>query len=171
MVAEAAREQARFEERETILTGPIFGPRMTAPTDEPAAREARVLAAWELTPEHFARFAKLTSGTRRPLVVWPEDLRTKKEPDGMRFRIRLAQRRLRNHFVARVPQDFRAGRVRRRFSSRRDVNFRPSRVHRAGFAWPPAHGSGRRRDRPPAGRAAPPRCRSRLPGAARTRAL
>jgi tRNA pseudouridine13 synthase len=86
---DAAAEQQRFDSRQILLTGPIFGPRMTAPQHEPAAREGRVLSAWGLSPEHFTRFAKLTSGTRRPLVVWPDALRVENESDGLRFDVRL----------------------------------------------------------------------------------
>jgi tRNA pseudouridine13 synthase len=89
VVTDAAVEQRRFDSRETALTGPIFGPRMTAPKDEPAVREGRVLAAWELTPESFTRFAKLTTGTRRPLVVWPDEFRLATESEGLRFEFSL----------------------------------------------------------------------------------
>ncbi len=86
---DAAAEQPRFDSRQTSLTGPIFGPRMTAPQHEPAAREGRILSAWGLSPEDFTRFAKLTSGTRRPLVVWPDELRFEGESEGLRFEFRL----------------------------------------------------------------------------------
>jgi len=89
VATDAQLEQERFDRRETVLTGPIVGPQMTMPRDVPASREARVLTAWQLSLDDFSRFPKLTSGTRRPLVVWPDDLRTQPEESGMRFEFRL----------------------------------------------------------------------------------
>jgi tRNA pseudouridine13 synthase len=89
VATDTVAEQQRFDSRETVLTGPIFGPRMTAPQHEPAEREGRILSAWELTPEDFTRFAKLTSGTRRPLVVWPDELRLEQQSEGLRVDFRL----------------------------------------------------------------------------------
>ncbi len=53
VVSSAAVEQQRFDARETVLSGPMFGPQMKSPEGEPAAREARVLTAWELAPDAF----------------------------------------------------------------------------------------------------------------------
>jgi tRNA pseudouridine13 synthase len=89
VVSDAAVEQGRFDARETVLSGPMFGPQMKSPTGEPADREARVLATWELAPDAFSRFPKLTAGTRRPLVVWPGELRVASEPEGLRFEFTL----------------------------------------------------------------------------------
>jgi tRNA pseudouridine13 synthase len=89
VATDTVAEQQRLDSRETALTGPIFGPRMIAPQHEPAEREGRILSAWELTPEDFTRFAKLTSGTRRPLVVWPDELRLEQESEGLRVEFRL----------------------------------------------------------------------------------
>jgi tRNA pseudouridine13 synthase len=89
VVADARVEQERFDRRETAITGPIFGPRMTAPRDVPEAREARALTHWGLSFDDFSRYPKLTSGTRRPLVVWPDDLRVGPEADGVKFDFQL----------------------------------------------------------------------------------
>jgi tRNA pseudouridine13 synthase len=89
VATDAAAEQLRFDSRETVLTGPIFGPHMTAPQHEPAEREQRILSAWELSPREFLRFARLTSGTRRPIVVWPDELRFDQETEGLRVEFRL----------------------------------------------------------------------------------
>jgi tRNA pseudouridine13 synthase len=89
VVSDAAAEQRRFDARETVLTGPMFGPEMRSPRDEPAGREARVLAAWGLALDDFSRYSKLTAGTRRPLVVWPGELRVASEPEGLRFEFTL----------------------------------------------------------------------------------
>lgn len=67
-------EQSRFERRETVLTGPMFGPKMKSPTGAVGEQERRTLAGSGLTLEDFRRFPKLLPGTRRPLLVWPEDL-------------------------------------------------------------------------------------------------
>ena len=74
LVTAEAIEQERFNEGETVTTGPLFGPKMMEPLEEPAEREARVLARHGLSVDDFARFAKLCPGTRRPLLVRPRDL-------------------------------------------------------------------------------------------------
>jgi tRNA pseudouridine13 synthase len=70
-VLEPDAEQSRFDARETELTGPIFGPKMRQAAADPAARETEVLDRFGLTIDSFSRFRKLTSGTRRPLLIWP----------------------------------------------------------------------------------------------------
>lgn len=67
--ADAAVDQLRFDGFEVSITGPIFGPKMRAPTGEPAAWEAEVLASAGLTLADFRRGGRLTEGTRRPLRV------------------------------------------------------------------------------------------------------
>lgn len=85
VVEDAAAEQARFDKRETVLTGPIFGPKMRQPAGEPATREAAILHRFGLTPDAFQRFRKLTSGTRRPLLVWPGDFAAEVIDGGVRL--------------------------------------------------------------------------------------
>ena len=71
---DAAAEQLRFDARETVTGGPMFGSR-TFPTHGPAAeREAAVLAAHKLTTASFSGFGKLMGGTRRHNLVYLEDL-------------------------------------------------------------------------------------------------
>ena len=84
-----AREQARLEQREITPSGPMFGPKMRAPTGGAAAREAQVLAEAGLTLEHFARFGKLLRGTRRPLLVWPAELSVDAVDGGLEARLTL----------------------------------------------------------------------------------
>ncbi len=79
---EQAAEQGRFDARETVVTGPIFGPKMIAPEGDAGERERSVLAAWNICAADFDRFPKLTSGTRRPLLIWPENL-TVRAGDGV----------------------------------------------------------------------------------------
>jgi len=82
-------EQRRCDAREIVLTGPMFGPKMKPPRGVPAEREARVLDSAGLTAADFERFAELLPGTRRPLVVWPEDLSGEAAPEGVRLRFTL----------------------------------------------------------------------------------
>ena len=78
-------EQARFEQRETTITGPMFGPKMTVPQLEPAAREARVLERFGMTPASFERYPKITAGVRRPMLLWPEELAVEVVEGGLQF--------------------------------------------------------------------------------------
>lgn len=89
VVEDAAREQTRFDAREIVATGPLFGPKMKQPLGEVAPRESRVLEQFQLEPAAFARYANLTSGTRRPFLIWPEDLLVEPEPAGIRLRFTL----------------------------------------------------------------------------------
>ncbi len=54
LVQDAAAEQPRAERFEISPTGPLFGRRMTAPADEPAALEQRVLAGERLDAAIFS---------------------------------------------------------------------------------------------------------------------
>lgn len=88
---DAATDQPRLDSGEVVLTGPLFGPKMKATTGAVAEREATVMAAHQLTDEHFCTFAKLTSGARRPLAVRPTDLAvTGVDDDPTAVRIRVA---------------------------------------------------------------------------------
>ncbi|MFM9961626.1 MAG: tRNA pseudouridine(13) synthase TruD [Planctomycetaceae bacterium] len=82
-------EQPRFDARETVTTGPMFGPKMKPTTNEPAVREQRVLDAAKLSPDAFRRYGHLTDGTRRPLLVRPDDLQISESPDGLLFEFTL----------------------------------------------------------------------------------
>lgn len=82
---DVAVEQARYESQETVLSGPIFGPKMKQPEGIPAQREQQILDDFNLPREAFQKFKKLTSGTRRPLVIWPKDLAFQKVENGMEF--------------------------------------------------------------------------------------
>lgn len=82
---DAAAEQPRCHTYETVITGPMFGPKMKSPTGIPAEREAKILTSAGLTFDQFRNFGDLLSGTRRPLVVRPSDLQMRTEPDGLWF--------------------------------------------------------------------------------------
>ena len=82
---DVAREQARFDGRETVTAGPMFGRKMFAAAGEAAVREAAVLQDAGLTPEAFRGFGKLLSGTRRHNLIYVDDLTAAHETEGMRL--------------------------------------------------------------------------------------
>jgi tRNA pseudouridine13 synthase len=88
-VRDVAAEQSRFDARETVITGPMFGPKMRPALHEPGLREQRVLAAGGLTLDGFRRFGHLAEGTRRPMLVWPEELNVCSVDDGLLFEFTL----------------------------------------------------------------------------------
>jgi tRNA pseudouridine13 synthase len=71
---DVAVEQARFDARETVLGGPMFGTAMYAAKADAQEREAIVLRDHNLALESFTGFGKLLSGTRRHSQVHIEDL-------------------------------------------------------------------------------------------------
>jgi tRNA pseudouridine13 synthase len=78
-------EQARFDRRETVSAGPMFGRKMFPAKSVAAEREAAVLAASGLTVESFNGFGKLLQGTRRQNLVYVEDLTATREEQGLRL--------------------------------------------------------------------------------------
>jgi tRNA pseudouridine13 synthase len=82
---EMEREQARFDARETVTAGPMFGRKMFPAAGEAAAREAVVLQEAGLTPEAFRGFGKLLSGTRRHNLIYFDDLTAAREAEGVRL--------------------------------------------------------------------------------------
>jgi tRNA pseudouridine13 synthase len=82
---DVAREQARFDARETVPAGPIFGRKTFAARAAAAEREAAVLSDAGLSPTAFAGFGKLVQGTRRHNLVYIDDLTAAAEPDGVRL--------------------------------------------------------------------------------------
>lgn len=83
-------EQARYDGREIVPTGPMFGKKMhPAARDEAEARERAVLRASGLPNDAFARWGKLLPGTRRPLVALLETLTLEEEPGSLRLRFEL----------------------------------------------------------------------------------
>jgi tRNA pseudouridine13 synthase len=82
---DVAAEQARFDSREIVTAGPMYG-RKTFPAKGPAAeREAAVIEAARLSKTAFDGFGKLVMGTRRHNLVYVEDLSAVREPDGLRL--------------------------------------------------------------------------------------
>ncbi len=85
VVTDVPVEQARYDDHETVLSGPIFGPKMKRPEDIPAEREQAILDRFDLPREAFSKFKKLTLGTRRPMVIWPDDLTVQNVENGIEF--------------------------------------------------------------------------------------
>ena len=85
VVTDVAVEQSRYDSHETVLSGPIFGPKMKQPEDIPAEREQAILDRFDLPREAFSKFRKLTLGTRRPMVIWPDDLAVQNVENGIEF--------------------------------------------------------------------------------------
>jgi tRNA pseudouridine13 synthase len=78
-------EQSRFDRRETVTAGPMFG-RKTFPTKAAAAeREEAILATAGLSRDSFAGFGKLVQGTRRHNLVYIDDLSAIWEASGLRL--------------------------------------------------------------------------------------
>jgi tRNA pseudouridine13 synthase len=80
-----AAEQARLEAREIVPAGPMFGRKLFRAAAIAAEREQHVLRDAALSPEAFAAFGKLLSGTRRHNLVYVDDLSASIEPEGVRL--------------------------------------------------------------------------------------
>lgn len=83
------REQERFDARETVTTGPIFGRKTFAAEQQAAEREAAILQEAGLSREAFFAFGKLMQGTRRHNLVYVGDLTHVVEPEGVRLNFTL----------------------------------------------------------------------------------
>jgi tRNA pseudouridine13 synthase len=76
-------EQQRFDRRETVHAGPIFGKKTFKAAGEAAIREAKLLEQTGLSASMFAGFGKLLQGTRRHNVVYVADLKAEWEAEGV----------------------------------------------------------------------------------------
>ncbi|WP_437185026.1 tRNA pseudouridine(13) synthase TruD [Planctomicrobium sp. SH668] len=76
-------EQARFDARETMITGPIYGPKMKLPAGEVQELEQAVLDSAGLSRDVFRVYKKLTPGARRPLLLRPGNLLLKPHEFGL----------------------------------------------------------------------------------------
>jgi tRNA pseudouridine13 synthase len=85
VVTDITAEQTRYDSHETVLSGPIFGPKMKQPEGIPGEREQAILDRFNLPREAFSKFKKLTLGTRRPMVIWPDDLAVQNVRNGIEF--------------------------------------------------------------------------------------
>jgi tRNA pseudouridine13 synthase len=82
---DVAREQERFDRRETVHAGPMFGRKTFAAAQEAAGREEATLADAGLTRAAFLGFGKLLAGTRRHNLVYLDGLDATAEPEGVRL--------------------------------------------------------------------------------------
>lgn len=82
---DVATEQGRFDRREIVSGGPMFGKKMFASEDEAARREADVLSEAGLTTRAFHGFGKLLPGTRRHNLIYVDDLAANVETEGVRL--------------------------------------------------------------------------------------
>ncbi|MSQ95421.1 MAG: tRNA pseudouridine(13) synthase TruD [Gemmataceae bacterium] len=85
VATDVAEEQRRFDAREIVTAGPIFGRKMFAASDQAAQREQSALSAFELTMQSFNGFGKLLQGTRRHNLIYINDLAADEEPEGLRL--------------------------------------------------------------------------------------
>lgn len=86
---DVAKEQARFDARETVVTGPMFGVKMKPPAGAPLQREQAILARHEITTAMLAEYRKLIPGARRACVIWPDGLEIEAVPKGLKLRFAL----------------------------------------------------------------------------------
>jgi tRNA pseudouridine13 synthase len=85
VVDNPATEQARFDSREVVSAGPIFGRKTFAAGGLAAEREEVILRDAGLTAESFSGFGKLVQGTRRHNLIYIDDLSAKRETEGVRL--------------------------------------------------------------------------------------
>lgn len=85
VVGDVEWEQERFSLHETVITGPIMGPKMKHPTHGVLEREQKILDEFSLELSYFSRYKKLTSGARRPFLIWPDQLKIEQTDDGILF--------------------------------------------------------------------------------------
>jgi tRNA pseudouridine13 synthase len=84
-VTDVPVEQARFDARETVTAGPMFGKKTFPANGVAAEREAAVLSDNGLSINSFGGFGKLVLGTRRQNLVYLDDLTAEREPEGLRL--------------------------------------------------------------------------------------
>ncbi len=82
---DVAAEQHRFNQRETVTAGPMFGKQTFAAAGIAAEREATVLKDHQLSRESFQHFGQLMGGTRRHNLVYLEDLTWQWQPTGLQL--------------------------------------------------------------------------------------
>lgn len=82
-------EQGRADRRETVITGPLFGPKMKSPLQAAFAIEQAVLDSAGISRELFRIHKKYTMGGRRPLLMFPEELSCEQVAEGIRLKFTL----------------------------------------------------------------------------------
>lgn len=81
---EVAVEQERFDRRETVTAGPMFGRKTFAAEADALKREEAVLSDMGLSLTSFNGFGKLLQGTRRHNLIYLDDLSAEPEAEGIR---------------------------------------------------------------------------------------
>ncbi len=84
-----AVDRPRFDSREVVSAGPMFGQRTFAARGLAAERELEILRDHQIAPTAFDKFGKLMGGTRRHNLVYLDDLESAWEPNGLRVRFSL----------------------------------------------------------------------------------
>jgi tRNA pseudouridine13 synthase len=85
---EDAKEAAeRFADQKIVYTGPIFGYKMRSAEGTAALGEACVLDRFGLSLQAFKPLR--ASGSRRPAVIYPENLMIESAPEGLCLRFTL----------------------------------------------------------------------------------
>lgn len=82
---DTATEQRRFDAREIVTGGPMFGVKTFAAKSVAAERESAVLSDHDLSVDSFVGFGPLLSGTRRHNLIYLDDLTAAWEPEGLRL--------------------------------------------------------------------------------------
>jgi len=85
VVDNPGHEQERFDARETVTTGPMFGRKMFEASGEARQLEEEVLVSAGLTLNSFHGFGKLLQGTRRKNLIYVDDLQIAPETEGVRM--------------------------------------------------------------------------------------
>ncbi len=62
-------DQARCDQREVVITGPMFGVKMKQPLHEPLLRERRVLETSGISGENWQSWSRHAPGARRAMVI------------------------------------------------------------------------------------------------------
>jgi tRNA pseudouridine13 synthase len=74
IVEDRSRELPRLQSGDIHVTGPMVGPKMKAANGPARELEQRVLAELQIADEHVDKLGALAPGTRRDLLVRPQDL-------------------------------------------------------------------------------------------------
>lgn len=78
-------DQAQYDRRAVLPTGPIFGMRMRWPHRAALELERSILQRTGLTEEAFEPHHRIANGSRRPIAVFPEDVQLRPDDSGLRI--------------------------------------------------------------------------------------
>ncbi len=86
IVDDVAQARARYANGELVITGPIFGRKMTRALQDAGRLEIETLAALQMNEQSFDGFHSIGSGTRRTLLAFPEEMEVDTCSLGVRLR-------------------------------------------------------------------------------------